>query len=376
MILRIYIASIAAIGGITAFSSSVLAYPANMPQETSVFIFQILIVLAIIFPINLLLYSALLRVLSLTVGDSIGRLPGRARQFAWSIVLTVLISSSLVALVYTWLSISWYDLYGPADDGLRIFYALIASAMIFIAYLVPTHFLVGLKKRINVIIAGVIALINPILWYLMDTDALDWGTLISYSFLAIFLDILLIAFLVIWHEQRYLSDPSRAEYSPRIIFRASISYFGVLAVVLILMFAMLINDDDEHYSSTPTTQLTRALLDTEDGWKFTLSAVSIDTRWTEIDILISDGTYSDDWTNISTKDLDDGSFTTKNYGAASLNTLTVFMNMTDISGNGYVNQGDYFALTANAFANTTTYTVILIYAPTASEMARMTFSGP
>jgi len=103
-----------------------------------------------------------------------------------------------------------------------------------------------------------------------------------------------------------------------------------------------------------------------------LAAVSIETLWDDVSILLSDGTNVGTW-QLATDDLDDGTAVTYAYGLRSVG-VSVYLNVTDIAGNGYANQGDYFTLTG-ALVTTTTYTVTLIYDPTSSEITHQTFTG-
>ncbi|TFG69699.1 MAG: hypothetical protein E4H25_04215 [Methanomassiliicoccus sp.] len=124
---------------------------------------------------------------------------------------------------------------------------------------------------------------------------------------------------------------------------------------------------------TPTTQLTKSTI--TNGIKLTFAAISETTQWTDVTILISDGSNTAAWINITSEDLTGGAGTRHNYASVTLGSLIVWLNITDLSGNGYLNQGDYMSLTANSFASTTTYTVTVIFEPTACEMTHINFNG-
>ncbi len=58
--------------------------------------------------------------------------------------------------------------------------------------------------------------------------------------------------------------------------------------------------------------------------------------------------------------------------------MTVNCSVYDVAGNGLINGGDYFTLTARGsttFSSATTYSVRMIYLPTGSSMAGVTFTG-
>lgn len=124
---------------------------------------------------------------------------------------------------------------------------------------------------------------------------------------------------------------------------------------------------------SPTTQLVKSTI--INGVKLTFGAVSEATPWSNVTILISDGANTAAWTNITSEDLTGGAGTRHNYASVMLGSLIVWLNITDLSGNGYLNNGDYMSLTANSFASTTTYTVTVIFEPTACEMTHINFSG-
>ena len=64
-------------------------------------------------------------------------------------------------------------------------------------------------------------------------------------------------------------------------------------------------------------------------------------------------------------------------GSRALGTLTVWMNATDLAGNGYVNQGDSVTLTTagGLFSKSTTYTISLLYKPTGDTIVSQSFTG-
>jgi len=124
---------------------------------------------------------------------------------------------------------------------------------------------------------------------------------------------------------------------------------------------------------TPTASLTEVAI--TDGVKVSFGAVSSDVSWTDVSIALSDGTDVVMWTNITSADLIDGVATLKNYGVGILGGLEVTMSIMDLSGNGVVNMGDYFKLTAVSFSAAVDYEIMVIYEPTDGLMASATFSG-
>ena len=104
----------------------------------------------------------------------------------------------------------------------------------------------------------------------------------------------------------------------------------------------------------------------ENGLKFTFTSFSKDTTWGDISFVLTAGADSVSFANITTEDLmSDSGTVTKSVGYRDLGNLSVYMNVTDLAGNGYVNQGDSFTLTTGggAFSNALTYEIFVMYDP-------------
>jgi len=125
---------------------------------------------------------------------------------------------------------------------------------------------------------------------------------------------------------------------------------------------------------TPTSALTKTAV--TSGLKLTFAPMSVDTQWDDITILLSDGTNTVQWSP-ATANLDNSTTAKELLGAETLTSLSVYCNVTDLAGNGYVNLGDYIVLTTGggSFALSTTYTVTIIHDPTAGEVCHISFNG-
>lgn len=128
---------------------------------------------------------------------------------------------------------------------------------------------------------------------------------------------------------------------------------------------------------TPTSSLTKSAV--SNGVKFTFAPFSADTQWGDVTILLTDGSNTVAWSP-QTIDLLNVTTATWNYftDTANLGTLKVNITVVDLAGNGYVNQGDYFALrlgNGQTFSTATTYTVTIMHDPTASEVCHISFVG-
>jgi hypothetical protein len=160
----------------------------------------------------------------------------------------------------------------------------------------------------------------------------------------------------------------------RIIAIVIVALAVVGAVFASVMLAMTPSFGAGPPIQTPASSITKSSI--TDGIKFTFAPVSVDTEWSEIIILLSDGSNVVQWFPATT-DLDDGVSSTAEYGDESLGLLTIYCNVTDTGGNGYINVGDYFKLTigGGSFSSTTTYTCIIMYEPTESRICFISFTG-
>jgi len=87
--------------------------------------------------------------------------------------------------------------------------------------------------------------------------------------------------------------------------------------------------------------------------------------WSDFTIELTDGRDHAAW-NTSAQDLDSGTMTRYNYGLSSLGTLTVFLNVTDVAGNGVIDQRDKLEITAGGgeFTDDDIYLVRIIWKAT------------
>lgn len=126
-------------------------------------------------------------------------------------------------------------------------------------------------------------------------------------------------------------------------------------------------------TTTPVTTLTDQTI--TDGVQIVFGAIDDDIAWEKVSFLLSDGTNTGFWSNVTGDMLDDGFGDTQVMQTVTLGSLVVSFSIMDISGNGEINQGDYIRLTATSFAVDTDYTFVAIFEPTDGLMAECTFSG-
>lgn len=113
-----------------------------------------------------------------------------------------------------------------------------------------------------------------------------------------------------------------------------------------------------------------------DGVMWTFTEPSDPLSWDEILIVLTDGTNVVNWT-ISSEGLDNGSYSVAPYPQMTLGDVTVYLNITDTTGNATVNAGDFFTFTSSSgkFLPAHSYAVTLVYVPTSDEIVTRLFTG-
>ena len=141
-----------------------------------------------------------------------------------------------------------------------------------------------------------------------------------------------------------------------------------------LLYATVISFARDDIHDTPVSVLMRTTI--TSGYKFAFLPLSADASWSEVTIILSDGSYAAQW-NPATGQLVGDYIEVSELGYRMLGDMAVWCNVTDLAGNGAVNNGDYFTLTTSSFGfeSGTTYTVTVMYEPTDGSICHSTFTG-
>jgi len=177
-------------------------------------------------------------------------------------------------------------------------------------------------------------------------------------------------------QMRPAQQPAQAKsgMSVAMIVVVVVVAFVLITVVLAAVLYVMVLGFGTDTTTTPTSSLTKSTV--SSGVKLTFAPVSADMQWSDVTIRLSDGTNWIHWTP-ATSSLDNATTSKQVLGVMTLGSLSVFCNITDLAGNGYVNQGDYFALTTGggSFSAATTYTCAITYDPTGEEICHISFNG-
>ena len=87
--------------------------------------------------------------------------------------------------------------------------------------------------------------------------------------------------------------------------------------------------------------------------------------WSDFAVWLTDGLDYAGW-SMNAQDLDSGTMTRYDYGPTPFGTLTVFLNVTDVAGNGVIDEGDKLEITSGGgeFAEHDIYLVQIIWRAT------------
>jgi hypothetical protein len=129
--------------------------------------------------------------------------------------------------------------------------------------------------------------------------------------------------------------------------------------------------------AAPTTTLSHTKLPAGAGVNWTWTEPTAPLKWDELTIQLTDGTSTVNW-SVTMEGLDDGAYNTSQFVPQMLGSLMVYLNITDVDGNGAVNSTDFFLFTTSGgkFNPIGNYYVTLIYEPTGIDVvAEMAFNG-
>lgn len=126
----------------------------------------------------------------------------------------------------------------------------------------------------------------------------------------------------------------------------------------------------------PTMTMSWANMPGSMGINWTCDEPTAPLSWDEITMYLTDGTTTVNWT-LTMGGLDSGSINKTAFGPRVLGALAVFLNVTDMTGNGSVNATDFFTFTTSGgkFNPAKSYIVTLVFSPSLDVIAQSTFRG-
>lgn len=129
--------------------------------------------------------------------------------------------------------------------------------------------------------------------------------------------------------------------------------------------------------AAPTVTLSHTKLPAGAGVNWTWAEPTQPLMWDEITIQLTDGTSTVNW-SLTMEGLNGGEYNTSQFAPQLLGSLTVYLNITDVDGNGAVNSTDFFLFTTSGgkFNPIGNYVLTWIFEPTGIDVvAEMAFNG-
>ena len=154
---------------------------------------------------------------------------------------------------------------------------------------------------------------------------------------------------------------------------ATILMVAITVVLAAVLYVMVLGFGGGE--STPSVQITsRTSVESPDGYQWKLTAPTEETTWTDVTVILQEGANSATWSTASQSSLTGTGVQTQALGAQVLGSTSFFLNVTDLGGNGIVNNGDYFTITGT-FASATSYTMTIMHEPTDGQMVTQTWTA-
>lgn len=155
---------------------------------------------------------------------------------------------------------------------------------------------------------------------------------------------------------------------------ATILMVAITVVLAAVLYVMVLGFGSGG-TSTPTVQITsKTSISSPDGYKWQLTAPTSEVTWTDFTVILQTGANSVTWSTATQTDLTGTGVETQALGVKDLGGTNFYMNVTDLGGNGVMNNGDYFTITGT-FASATSYTVTLMHEPTDGQMVAQTWTA-
>jgi len=155
---------------------------------------------------------------------------------------------------------------------------------------------------------------------------------------------------------------------------ATILMVAITVVLAAVLYVMVLGFGGTS-TQTPTSSITKSTV--SNGVKYTFAPMSKDTPWGDVSILIQDQSGNTASWAPATTDLNAGTTDTWNGTSKALGSLSIYCIITDLAGNGYVNQGDFatYQTAGTAYSASVTYTVTIMHDPSSAEICHATFNG-
>lgn len=356
-------------------SGTALANPVAVDQPPATYLAIAYLLMALNLPINLLIFSLALLVVSVIRGAKVGALQESRRWFLWSVILTMLIVSTVGAFLDLTLVYASSDVVTVQQIDSGLLRWTVATALIFVSVFVPSHFLISLRPESNLATAAVLAMANPVMWYLLTPGDLGIDGAVALVIFGVLLSGMVLGLLAIWHREIYAKTMLSPPRLPaKHLLNVSVAYFAVIIIAFAAAASVWGLESDEP-SSSPSTTLTKYYNGWTGCWEFTIGYVQPgEVSWNDISIMLIEGESHVEWRDLSSSDLAGSAGITHDYGLRSLGLLEVNLTVRDLAGDGLIGMGDRLYLGCAGWPEDVTFSIHLVYEPTDGTVAQLGFT--
>jgi flagellin-like protein len=150
---------------------------------------------------------------------------------------------------------------------------------------------------------------------------------------------------------------------------ATILMVAITVVLAAVLYVMVLGFGGT--TNTPSIQKLRGST-VAYGYKVELTNPTSEVKWDDISsVQLSDGANTAAWSNVTSAKQSVSTPAVGHYGSMVLGTLTVFLNITDLAGDGKISNGDYIVFTtlsSPTFVSTSSYTLTMLYKTTGGSL--------
>jgi predicted nucleic acid-binding Zn ribbon protein len=181
-----------------------------------------------------------------------------------------------------------------------------------------------------------------------------------------------------YRSRTQFARPPKKNHTTALIVVVVVILIVVVVILPLLMYIMVLGFGGT--SSTPAVNILRKS-SIAGGFKIEFTAPTAEVEWSDASFRLSDASGHLTSCNPTTAALTSSTppATQANpFGAQTLGLLNVWINVTDIAGNGKMNTGDYVTLQcigSGQFSSSVTYALTLVYMPTGGLMVDYSFGG-
>lgn len=180
-----------------------------------------------------------------------------------------------------------------------------------------------------------------------------------------------------YRPQVHVAQPSKKDHTGLLIIAVVVIVIVIVVVLPLLLYIMVVGFGSPSDGYTPSIQVLTKMR-TTGGYKIAFTPPTREVVWSDLTIQLNDGMNSVSW-HPDTLGLTSATppAVWRYSSGQQIGSIDVWLNVTDLDGNGQINAGDCITLTTSggAFSASTSYTLTMLYEPTGGSMVSYVFTG-